>query len=61
MITGASMEQNLEIKVARLWSVEDPFLYTLLSELLVDGVTVDSERTLLASAPSAWTPKTASA
>ena len=35
--------QTLAVPDARLWSVADPYLYTLLSELLVNGVVVDSE------------------
>jgi beta-galactosidase len=42
---GAAISQTLLVKDARLWSVDDPYLYTLLSELLVDGKVTDTERT----------------
>jgi beta-galactosidase len=45
VIDGASVEQTLAVKDARLWSVEDPYLYTLLSEVVVNGAVADSERT----------------
>jgi beta-galactosidase len=44
-VSGASVQQTLMVKDARLWSVDQPYLYTLLSELLVAGAPVDSERT----------------
>lgn len=37
--------QTLLVKEAKLWSVDTPNLYTLLSEVLVDGKVVDTERT----------------
>jgi beta-galactosidase len=37
--------QRLLVKDARLWSVDAPYLYTLSSELLVDGAVVDRETT----------------
>ncbi len=44
-IDSASVQQALPVKDARLWSVDDPTLYTLLSEVLVDDVLVDTEKT----------------
>jgi beta-galactosidase len=40
-----SVQQTLLVKGAKLWSVEEPNLYTLLSEVLVDGSVVDTEKT----------------
>ena len=40
-----SVQQTLVVKDARLWSVDAPNLYTLVSEVLVDGRVVDGERT----------------
>jgi len=45
VIDGASVEQTLAVKDARLWLVDDPYLYTLLSEVVGNGAVVDSERT----------------
>ncbi len=42
---GAAAQQTLTVKDARLWSVDEPNLYCLLSELLVAGEVVDSEHT----------------
>ncbi|NLE45582.1 MAG: glycoside hydrolase family 2 protein [Chloroflexi bacterium] len=39
------VQQTLLLKKARLWSVEEPNLYTLLSEVLVNGGVADTERT----------------
>jgi beta-galactosidase len=44
-VQGASMEQTLVVKNAQLWSVDEPYLYTLVSELQIGGAVVDSERT----------------
>ncbi len=41
----ASVQQTLLVKGAKLWSVEEPNLYTLLSEVLVGGSVVDTEKT----------------
>ncbi len=41
----ATVSQSLEVKPASLWSLEQPALYTLLSEVLVGGQMVDSEQT----------------
>jgi len=43
----STIEQILPLKPARLWSIEEPYLYTLLSEVLVEGTVVDSEQTTL--------------
>lgn len=40
-----SVQQTLLVKDARLWSVDDPYLYTLLSEVLVGGAVIDTETT----------------
>jgi beta-galactosidase len=40
-----SVQQTLLVKGAKLWSVDEPNLYTLLSEVLVGGSVVDTERT----------------
>ena len=44
-ISGTTVEQTLTVKEAQLWSVEEPNLYTLVSEVLVDGKLADSEKT----------------
>jgi beta-galactosidase len=44
-ITGTAIQQTLTVKDARLWSVDEPNLYTLVSEVLVNDVLVDSEKT----------------
>ncbi|HEX6034743.1 MAG TPA: glycoside hydrolase family 2 TIM barrel-domain containing protein [Anaerolineales bacterium] len=44
-VMGATVEQVLTIQDARLWSVDEPNLYTLVSDVLADGAPVDSERT----------------
>jgi len=41
----AEVQQTLLVKDARLWSIEAPNLYTLVSEVLVDGSLVDTETT----------------
>ena len=43
-VTGNTLEQTLTVNAARLWSVDEPNLYTLVSEVLVDGGLVDSEK-----------------
>lgn len=40
-----SIQQTMLVKNARLWSVDEPILYTLLSEVLVSGTVVDTEET----------------
>jgi beta-galactosidase len=40
-----SIQQILLVKNTRLWSVDEPNLYMLLSEVLVGGTLVDTERT----------------
>ncbi len=44
-VDGPVVAQTLAVKGARLWSVERPYLYTLVSELVIDGAVVDRERT----------------
>lgn len=44
-VQGEKVEQTLEVRDARLWSVDDPYLYTLVSELVAGGAVTDSERT----------------
>ena len=39
------VSQNLSLTGARLWSVETPNLYTLSSELVMDGQVIDTEHT----------------
>jgi beta-galactosidase len=41
-----SVQQTLLVEEVRLWSVDEPNLYTLLSEVLVEGLVVDSETTI---------------
>ncbi|HEU5097983.1 MAG TPA: glycoside hydrolase family 2 TIM barrel-domain containing protein, partial [Roseiflexaceae bacterium] len=41
----ATARQRLQVTNARLWSVDTPYLYTLSSELIVDGAVVDRETT----------------
>jgi len=43
----AEATQNLTVSPARLWSVEDPYLYTLRSEVIRDGVVIDSTQTMV--------------
>ena len=40
-----TVQQTLVVKGAQLWSVDEPNLYILLSEVLVDGSVVDTETT----------------
>jgi beta-galactosidase len=44
-VRGETVQQTLLVRPARLWSVDEPYLYTLHSELLVEGTALDSERT----------------
>jgi beta-galactosidase len=41
-----NVSQNLNITNARLWSVDTPSLYTLSSEILMDGQVIDTESTM---------------
>jgi len=41
-----SIQQTVLVRNARLWSVDEPNLYTLLSEVLVGGQVVDTEKTI---------------
>jgi beta-galactosidase len=43
--TTVTTSQTLTVAGAQLWSMDSPHLYTLLSEVLVDGVAVDRETT----------------
>ncbi|MCU0501083.1 MAG: DUF4982 domain-containing protein, partial [Anaerolineae bacterium] len=40
-----ALQQTLLMKGAKLWSVDEPNLYALLSEIVVDGRVVDTEQT----------------
>ena len=40
-LAGTTVQQTLTVTDARLWSVEEPNLYTLVSEVLVDDVSMD--------------------
>jgi beta-galactosidase len=42
---GATVQQTLTVKDARLWSVDEPNLYSLVSEVWVDSSLLDSEKT----------------
>ena len=44
-IAGTRVQQTLTVKDVRLWLVDEPNLYTLVSEVSVDGSLVDSETT----------------
>jgi beta-galactosidase len=44
-LQGFSVQQTLLVKDARLWSVDEPYLYTLLSEVLQGDAVVDTETT----------------
>lgn len=44
-LESLSVQQTLLVKDARLWSVDEPYLYTLLSEVLIGDVVVDTEQT----------------
>ena len=39
---GEALEQNLRVPAPKLWSLEDPHLYTALSEVFIDGELRDS-------------------
>ena len=45
LIDGATVQQMLSVEEAQLWSVDEPNLYTLISEVLVNDVLMDSEKT----------------
>lgn len=42
---NAKVNQLLDLPNARQWSVDDPYLYTLISEVLIGGQVVDTEKT----------------
>jgi beta-galactosidase len=44
-LKGGPVQQTVLVKDARLWSLDNPYLYTLLSEVLIGGVVVDTETT----------------
>lgn len=44
-ITDTTILQTLAVKNVELWSVDHPILYTIVSEVFVDGLVVDTERT----------------
>jgi len=44
-VKSLSVQQTLLVRGAELWSVDEPNLYTLLSEVLVSGIVIDTERT----------------
>lgn len=44
-LKSLSVQQTLPVRDVRLWSVDEPYLYTLLSEVLIGGQVVDSEKT----------------
>ncbi len=44
-ISGGAIRQSLTVNDARLWSVDQPNLYILTSEVVVAGVVMDSETT----------------
>ncbi len=44
-VQSSPVQQTLLVEGARLWSVDEPNLYTLLSEVFVDGTVTDTERT----------------
>lgn len=44
-VSTAEVVQELNISPANLWSVDNPYLYTLKSEVLKDGVIIDSSET----------------
>jgi beta-galactosidase len=44
-VEGEAVEQTLTVQNALPWSVDEPNLYNVYSELLVDGVVVDTEKT----------------
>jgi len=41
----AEAEQSIETDNANLWSVDDPYLYTLRSEIIKDGIVIDRHET----------------
>jgi beta-galactosidase len=43
--SSSIIEQTLGVKNAQLWSVDEPNLYTLISEVLVNDALVDAEKT----------------
>lgn len=44
-VSSTRLTQTMQVDDARLWSIEDPYLYKLLSEVLINGVVVDREIT----------------
>lgn len=44
-VKNLSIQQTLLVQEASLWSVDEPYLYSLLSEVLVGGNVIDTERT----------------
>lgn len=55
----ATVTHDLTVRGPRMWDIDTPTLYTLKTELRVDGRTVDTYETPSASATSPSTPTTA--
>ncbi|MEP2776468.1 MAG: glycoside hydrolase family 2 TIM barrel-domain containing protein [Luteolibacter sp.] len=53
----ATGEQSIILGEPRLWSLEDPYLYTLVSEVWVDGKLTDGERTRFGVREVEWIPE----
>jgi beta-galactosidase len=45
-VTDLSVQQTLKVEQAHLWSVTDPYLYTLVSEVLNGDEVLDTEKTI---------------
>lgn len=54
----AMASQSIALSKPRLWSLEDPYLYTLVSEVWVDGKKIDEEKTRFGVREVEWIPAT---
>jgi beta-galactosidase len=54
----ATAKQSIALPKAQLWSLENPYLYTLVSEVWVDGKKLDEKRTRFGVREVKWIPAT---
>ena len=54
----ATAAQSISLPKPRLWSLEDPYLYTLVSEVWVDGEMSDEKKTRFGVREVKWIPET---
>jgi len=54
---AAEAKQDLEVSPANLWSVDNPYLYTLKSEVIKDGTVIDSTETKIGIRTISFDPK----